>query len=84
MKSTTLQLVELFAYIDPGTGSMLLQMLVAGLLGVVMVMRRFRERLFGLFTRKRDDTPRAGAEASSAQVRSAHTVDPLADEASKS
>ena len=44
------------AYIDPGTGSMLLQLIIAGAVGTVAYFRKF---IFGLF-RKRQDNPGAG------------------------
>ncbi len=43
------------AYIDPGTGSMLLQLIIAGAVGAVAYFRKF---IFGLF-RKRRDQPTA-------------------------
>jgi hypothetical protein len=47
-----------FAYIDPGTGSFLLQMLLAGLFAALYTMRRLRHRIWsfvkGLFGSKAD------------------------------
>ena len=47
-----------FAYIDPGTGSFLFQMLVAAVLSVVMVFKNLRDRIVGglaaLFGRHRN------------------------------
>jgi hypothetical protein len=40
-----------FAYIDPGTGSYLLQMTLAGMLGAGYAVRRFWTRIRGLFAR---------------------------------
>ncbi len=40
-----------YAYLDPGTGSFLLQILVAGFLGVVFALRLFRGRIASLFRR---------------------------------
>jgi hypothetical protein len=39
------------AYIDPGTGSMLLQFIIAGAVGVVAYFRKF---IFGMFRTKRE------------------------------
>ena len=39
------------AYIDPGTGRMLLQLLVAGAVGIVAYFRKF---IFGIFRTKRE------------------------------
>jgi len=40
-----------YAYLDPGLGSFLLQMLVAGLVGVVVAVRGFWGNLRGFFGR---------------------------------
>ena len=54
--------IGLLAYIDPGTGSFFIQMLLAGLLSVTMVFRNVRrwvfEKVGWVFGRRRD-----GAEA---------------------
>jgi hypothetical protein len=42
----------LFAYVDPGTGSYLLQMALAGMLGAGYVVRRFWLQIKGLFARQ--------------------------------
>jgi len=39
------------AYLDPGTGSLVLQVLVAGLLGAVMAIRIYFQRLKSFFKR---------------------------------
>lgn len=50
--------IGLLAYIDPGTGSFFIQMLLAGLLSVTMVFRNVRRWVFDkvalIFGRKRD------------------------------
>jgi hypothetical protein len=47
------------AYIDPGTGSMIVQALIAGLLGAMFVIRKwireFLTRLFGSGKKKGQD-----------------------------
>jgi hypothetical protein len=46
------------AYVDPGAGSMLLQLLLGGVAGVFVFFRLFREKLLKLFGfGKDDDTP---------------------------
>ena len=45
------------AYLDPVTGSFVVQGLIAGVLAVVASLRSFRERLRRLFTRRRPDPP---------------------------
>lgn len=43
------------AYIEPGSGSMLLQAIMAGGLGVVMFFRQIKLFVVGLFTKKETD-----------------------------
>lgn len=40
------------AYIDPGTGSMLLQMIGAGVAGAIFYFRELRMKLLSLFSRR--------------------------------
>ena len=40
------------AYIDPGTGSMLLQMIGAGIAGAIFYFREFRIKLMSLLSRR--------------------------------
>ena len=40
-----------YGYLDPGTGSFLLQILVAGLLGILLAVRIFRDRIM-IFLRR--------------------------------
>ncbi len=48
----------LLAYIDPGSGSLLLQMLLAGVLGAAAYFRTAIFGFFGLFKRKpKEDAP---------------------------
>ena len=42
------------AYLDPGTGSMMLQLLVAGLAGLAVALKLQWKRFRGLFRRKQD------------------------------
>ena len=50
-------MLELLAYIDPGTGSFLLQMLVAGVLGAGLAITAIRDRIIlffkGLFGKRK-------------------------------
>ena len=50
---------EVLAYLDPGTGSMVLQALLAGVVGALAVGRLYWQRLKGLITRR---SPRNSAE----------------------
>ena len=50
--------MTLLAYIDPGTGSFLLQVLVAGMLGAGLAVKLFWEKIvttLSIVTRKRKD-----------------------------
>lgn len=40
------------AYIDPGTGSMLLQMIGAGVAGAIFYFRELRMKLLSMFSRR--------------------------------
>ena len=40
------------AYVDPGSGSLIIQMLVAGAVGVMFYFRQFREKVKSLFVRQ--------------------------------
>ncbi len=50
----------LVAYLDPGTGSMVLQVLIGGVLGGVLVLRIFWKRIVRFLTGKKDDAASAG------------------------
>ena len=49
----------LFAYIDPGTGSYVLQLALAGLLAAGYTLRRFWTRVASLFGRPTETPPTA-------------------------
>ncbi len=44
-------------YIDPGSGSMLVQAIVAGILGIAMFLKNIRMYIVSLFTRKKKKEP---------------------------
>jgi hypothetical protein len=50
------------AYIDPGTGSMLLQMLGAGVAGAIFYFRELRMKFISLFTRREAPAAEDGSE----------------------
>lgn len=59
-----------YAYLDPGTGSMILQGLIAGVAGAAVVVRLYWDRLKTFFTSKKSDTAedtRANASENSAE-----------------
>lgn len=45
-------------YLDPGTGSIVLQMVVGGILGAGLMLKLFWRRIKGLFTRQSTDSAR--------------------------
>ncbi len=44
---------EASAYLDPGTGSMVLQLLLGGVAGAVVVMKMYWEKVREFFTRQK-------------------------------
>ena len=53
------------AYIDPGTGSMLLQMIGAGIAGAIFYFRELRMKLLSLFSRREAPAAEDGPKAPS-------------------
>ncbi|HET8690538.1 MAG TPA: hypothetical protein VFM30_00250 [Steroidobacteraceae bacterium] len=51
------------AYIDPGTGSMLLQMMGAAVAGAIFYFRELRMKVVSLFSRRPPPAAREGDEA---------------------
>ena len=56
---------DAFAYVDPGTGSMMLQMIGAAVIGVAFYLRSFRSYLAGLFGRRKSSESEKKSEAQS-------------------
>jgi uncharacterized membrane-anchored protein len=54
-----------FFYTDPGTGALILQLLVAAFLGAVFYLRYFTKRARNLFSRKRKDEDSLDADGPS-------------------
>jgi len=52
--------IIMLAYIDPGSGSLLLSMLIAGAAGVVAFFRHQIAKVFGFFKPKKDDSDTKG------------------------
>ena len=50
------------AYIDPGTGSMLLQMIGAGIAGAIFYFRELRLKVMSLFSRREAPAAEDGPE----------------------
>ena len=53
--------MRVLAYLDPGSGSMLLQMLLGGIAGVAVSIKMFGKRVFRVLTfwKRHDDEPAA-------------------------
>jgi len=54
--------MRVFAYLDPGSGSMLLQMLLGGIAGVAVSIKLFGKRLLRFFTFWKRDEPASKSE----------------------
>lgn len=54
--------MRVLAYLDPASGSMLLQVLLGGLAGVAVAVKMFGKRVFRIFTfwKKHEDEPAGG------------------------
>jgi hypothetical protein len=50
---------QVFAYVDPGSGSMLLQLLLGGVAGVAVVARMYWQRIRAFFGSRSNNTPDA-------------------------
>ena len=55
---------QILGYIDPGSGLMVMQLIMAAVAGVLWSLRRFRKWVVGLFIRKSAETPKEVAEES--------------------
>ena len=52
---------EAMAYLDPGSGSMMLQLLLGGIVGIGVIIRLYWNAFINLFRRKNhQDTPTKG------------------------
>ena len=51
--------IQLLAYLDPASGSLLLQLILGGVAGLALVLKLFWHRILGLFGIKKttDDQP---------------------------
>ncbi len=49
--------MHLFFYLDPGSGSLLLQLILAAILGIGMAVRIFWKRIRALFTGRQPTPP---------------------------
>tara|TARA_B100000315_G_scaffold246568_1_gene274008 strand:+ start:677 stop:898 length:222 start_codon:yes stop_codon:yes gene_type:complete len=51
---------SVYAYLDPGTGSTILQVLLAALAGGAYLIRLYWKKITGLFSRKKNKWPNPG------------------------
>jgi hypothetical protein len=65
--------MDLFAYLDPGSGSMLLQMLLGGIAGIAVSIKMFGKRIFGAlaFWKKDEEEPEPEVSATESEVSAA-------------
>jgi hypothetical protein len=52
----------ILGYVDPGSGLMVMQLIMAAVAGVLWSLRRFRKWVVGLFVRKPVETQKEAAE----------------------
>lgn len=45
------------AYLDPGTGSMVLQIVLGGVAGALVIVKIYWARVRSFFSRRREDSP---------------------------
>jgi len=51
-----------YAYLDPGTGSMMLQLLLGGAAGLVLLVKLYWSKLVGFFKFKKSDESKPGQD----------------------
>lgn len=51
-----------YAYLDPGTGAIILQLLLGGVAGVAVIAKLYWHRVKGFFGGKKPDSPAADQE----------------------
>ncbi len=72
-------LFQMYAYLDPATGSMMGAALVAGFAGLVVLVRMYWHRFIGLFSKKH----RAQADELAEQLIGEHQDDETEDDGSE-
>ncbi len=61
-------------YVDPGSGSMILQILLGGVSGLYVIFRLFKQKILGLFGIRSEPAPRVAEQSLT------HPVPPGEDE----
>jgi hypothetical protein len=64
-----------FAYIDPGAGSLVIQAIIAGLVSIPFFFRNAIRRTFGRFRSKDTDSASAATGSSASEEKGAATSD---------
>jgi hypothetical protein len=64
-----------FAYIDPGAGSLVIQAIIAGLVSIPFFFRNAIRSTFGRFRRKPTDASSAATRSSAPEDKGATTTD---------
>ena len=66
------------AYLDPGTGSLFLQLLLGGIAGFIVVLKLFWHRILAIFGihRKNDKAPPSNLEVADQEAAPAEVSDP--------
>lgn len=52
----------ILAYLDPGAGSLLLQALLGGLAGLIVILKLYWRRLLRFFGFRKDDDPKSKSD----------------------
>ncbi|MGZ6372733.1 MAG: hypothetical protein ACXWL8_04990 [Candidatus Limnocylindria bacterium] len=64
-----------FAYIDPGAGSLVIQAIIAGIVSIPFFFRNAIRKTFGRFQRKPDDGAAVATGSSAPEDKGAATTD---------
>lgn len=66
------ELYKVLAYLDPGSGSLIIQMLIAAILGGGLILRTFWKRLFGKGSEIEEDMDKEVKEEKNESTREAN------------
>ena len=68
------ELMKLFAYIDPGTGALIWQMIVSAFVGLLFYLKKTRDWIIGLFLNVFRRNPKADENTTPEKIKS--KIDP--------
>jgi hypothetical protein len=60
--------LKVLLYVDPGSGSYLVQMIIAGILGAIFYFKSIWQRIRGIFTKKTGDVKNDSSENDSSNA----------------